>query len=130
MGCVDRDGYGLLGMINGKNARAHRYAFELKVRKIPTGMQVLHKCDNPTCCNPKHLMLGTSMDNMRDMVIKRRSTIGERHPNARLRLKDIRKIFSMKASGKFLQRQIAHKMGICNQHVSDILNGKSWGRAL
>jgi hypothetical protein len=51
---------------------AHRMAWELKHGPVPDGMVVMHTCDNPPCCNPEHLMLGTPGDNNRDRVKKGR----------------------------------------------------------
>ena len=65
-------GYGRITQ-NGKRARAHRVAFELFVGPIPSGMHVLHRCDNPPCVNPSHLFIGTHLDNMRDMEAKGRA---------------------------------------------------------
>ena len=68
-------GYGLY-RVNGTRKMAHRYAWELVNGPIPAGMCVLHSCDNPPCCNPDHLFLGTHAENMADMVRKGRSTRG------------------------------------------------------
>lgn len=50
----------------------HRVAWTLTYGKIPDGLQVLHRCDNPPCCNPAHLWLGTRQDNMIDRDNKKR----------------------------------------------------------
>jgi hypothetical protein len=52
--------------IEDKLFQAHRVAWKLVNGSIPKGMQILHKCDNPSCCNPDHLYCGTHTDNMRD----------------------------------------------------------------
>lgn len=49
-----------------KIVRAHRVAYELYRGPVADGMHVLHSCDNPVCCNPRHLRVGTHGDNMRD----------------------------------------------------------------
>jgi len=65
-------GYGQIS-VNGQMLLTHRLAWELTNGPIPTGMQVLHHCDNPPCCNArKCLFLGTDADNMADMLAKGR----------------------------------------------------------
>jgi hypothetical protein len=51
---------------------APRLAWEIANGPIPEGMQVLHRCDEPRCCEPDHLFLGTAADNMADMRRKGR----------------------------------------------------------
>jgi hypothetical protein len=63
-----RAGYGLF-RIAGKRCRAHRVTYELMIGEpIPQGLHVLHSCDNPPCCNPLHLRLGTDADNRADTI--------------------------------------------------------------
>lgn len=64
-------GYGHLGY-EGKMLKAHRVSWELENGPIPSRMLVCHRCDNPSCVNPAHLFLGTSMDNNHDMISKDR----------------------------------------------------------
>ena len=69
-----RFGYGefKVGGRSGRSVKAHRVAWELTHGPISDGLFVLHRCDNPPCCNPGHLFLGTHADNMRDMAQKGR----------------------------------------------------------
>ena len=57
----------------------HRAAYELAYGAIPDGLLVMHSCDNPPCCNPEHLFLGTNQDNSDDKVAKGRQPKGETH---------------------------------------------------
>lgn len=40
--------------------------------EIPAEMKIMHTCDNPSCFNPSHLVMGTQKDNMRDCSDKGR----------------------------------------------------------
>ena len=62
-----RSGYGRF-KVQGIRYEAHRIAYFLHNKKDPKELLVCHSCDNPACCNPKHLWLGTSKDNIQDSV--------------------------------------------------------------
>ena len=69
---TDDKGYGRI-WVDGRMAPTHRVAWTLANGPIPTGLCVLHHCDNPPCCNAeKCLFLGTQADNMADMAAKGR----------------------------------------------------------
>lgn len=69
----NRKGYGVLRV--GESARlAHRLVYEQEYgKKIPLGLNALHRCDNPGCVRPDHLFLGTLADNNADMLAKGRN---------------------------------------------------------
>lgn len=68
-----RQGYGFFKLKGGLNRLAHRIAFSLEHGiELNPKQKILHSCDNPPCCNPKHLSLGTQKDNVQDMVNKGR----------------------------------------------------------
>jgi hypothetical protein len=80
-GSTDDNGYGQL-TVNGEHKRAHRYYYEQKYGCIPDGLCGCHECDNPLCCNPDHIFLGTKADNMADMYAKGRDCHTKRHLQA------------------------------------------------
>lgn len=67
--------------IDGKHLLVHRVVWKLVNGPVPEGLDVLHTCDNPPCCNPKHLFVGTAKDNVRDMISKGRQNWSNLKPS-------------------------------------------------
>lgn len=120
---------------------AHRWAYEFARGPIPDGLHVLHRCDNPPCCNPDHLFLGTHLDNVADMVAKGRGAKGdthgsrlhpesvprgERHGCARLTAAQVAEIRATPLR-RGEQRQFARRFGVSEATISMVVNGKVWG---
>ncbi len=109
--------------------RAHRIAYFLAFGKDPGDKFVMHKCDNPKCCRPDHLSLGTHAENMADMHNKGRHrtgpTVGSQNGNAHLSESDVARIVELFAEGRN-NKQIAALVGIGHSLVSRIRTGRSW----
>lgn len=122
-GATDKNGYGKI-TVKYKVLRAHRVAYEEHIGAIPDGLVVCHRCDNPACINPRHLILGTHADNIadRDAKLRHVPAPGESNGMAKLTDDDIRAIKTATGS----QREIAAAFGICQQNVSQIKRGIRW----
>lgn len=61
---------------NGRKTtyKAHRIAYKLHYGIDPADLFVCHTCDNPGCCNPAHLWLGTNKENIHDSIAKKRNS--------------------------------------------------------
>jgi hypothetical protein len=123
-GCSDRGyGYFHLGASGGyKIVRVHRFSYEMEYGPIPTGIKILHKCDNPRCCNPQHTKGGSLQENTRDMISKGRH--GEyRH----LSLEVAREIRKLYATGEYSQRELSEKFNLSTHTiVGRIVRNETW----
>lgn len=118
-------GYGRIN-IDGRIHHANRVAYELTYGAIPPGIFVCHRCDNPGCCNPSHLWLGTALDNTRDMDRKgRRVTVsmtGEAHPSAKLTAVEVSAIRRSAENDRVLARRYC----VTHQQIRNIKTGRQW----
>lgn len=129
-GAIGTWGYGTF-WLNGKNFNSSRAAYLLLVGPITDGSVVCHKCDNPPCCNPRHLWLGTQGDNVRDCSGKGRSRglfSANCHPRHLAKLTpekvlDARRRFQ---SGE-TQIAIGRALGVHSSVISRAVRGCTWG---
>jgi len=86
-GKADGAAYGGFYVSKTRRIRAHRAAWIIaNSAAIPDGVLVCHRCDNPPCCNPAHLFLGTIQDNNADRVAKGRTVaVSRRSPASKYR---------------------------------------------
>lgn len=115
--------------INGKYFRVHRVIWEIYFGPIPDELHVLHSCDNPPCCNPYHLFLGTQEDNVKDMHTKGRGykippQFGENNPSAKLTVRDVEKIRHMALTLTY--GKIASVLKLPRTTVRKIITRKTW----
>lgn len=128
----DKDGYGAMKLRSeglALMARAHRISYVLHHGEIPDGLIVRHRCDNPSCVNPSHLLLGTTAENMADKVRRGRlpNQRGERNPANKLNDEAVRQIIAvLSRPDPPTQKEIANQFGISQMTVSLIRQGKVW----
>lgn len=126
-GAKTNRGYGVYAPMPGVLLRSHRVAYGLHHGGVDDEMFVCHKCDNPSCCNPSHLFLGTPKENSDDMIQKGRKAVllGEDNPMSKLSRGSVRQMFQDPRTNK----EIASEYGISPSLVSMIRRRKLWSEA-
>ena len=137
-GARTSSGYGNLGW-SGQHVQAHRVAYFLTHGGISlqTGFRlegrakrykrfVLHTCDNRSCCNPKHLFLGSMRANQLDAYKKgRKVQPRSEHANAKLSPKQIRDIRRRYDAGA-LQISLAKEYAVSQRVISLVVRRETY----
>lgn len=134
-GTLKDDGYGRV-QIDDWNYYAHRVIFNLAnpgliELKAPKNSDesgfLMHSCDNPSCCNPKHLKVCTHAENMADKVAKGRTPdfSGDKGPRAKLTMTQAREARELKKNG-MSTRDLAKKFNISLPSMKTLLRGDSY----
>jgi hypothetical protein len=125
-------GYGQIGR-GGRGSRiilTHRLSWIFHFGPIPEGLKVLHKCDNPPCCNPDHLFLGTDKDNVRDKINKGRlkwgTTLGGANNKAKLTPEIVREIRRLHCPVSAPSRALAKRFAVSQHCIIQIINRRTW----
>ncbi len=122
---AQQTGYGQISGINPKTGKrtmrqAHVVAWELENgRKVPKTKHVLHAqgCSK-TCCNGKHLRLGSPIENMADA--KQENRLGRRLKNA-----DVLEIVALFHRDDASMGALAHRFKVSRQTIRNIVFGKT-----
>lgn len=125
-GKLHKSGY--TSMMYGKTqTNGHRISYMIHKGSIPEGLLVLHKCDNRSCTNPKHLFLGTHKDNVIDMYNKGRANSQKKNCKCFTKLTDtqVKEIKEKLKLGVTVAR-IARDCGISNGAIYAIKKGVTW----
>lgn len=117
-------GYGAF-WLEGKTCVAHRLAYVLTHGPVPCGLVVRHRCDNPPCVNPGHLLVGTHGDNAQDRKLRNRAPVGSAHHMTPLSATDVRAIRTDHVMGA-VPADLAARYGISSTAIIAILKGRSW----
>lgn len=129
-GSTAKSGYGNFKVASYVSIRASRFAYAVTHKRDPGAMFTCHTCDNPPCCNPKHLWLGDTKANSHDMVKKGRNNTGPQdghnNGNAKLSAEEVAKIKECILAG-MNNKVIAEIFEITHSLVSLIRRGKLWG---
>lgn len=108
------------------NTYVHIVSWEIaNGRKVPAGMFVCHRCDNPPCVNPRHLFLGTRQENVDDMVSKRRHQFGQQAVWSKLTDDIVLRIRELRAAG-VRERIVAEQFGVSRSMVGLIHRRQRW----
>jgi hypothetical protein len=115
---------------------AAKIALELtQGKKLKPGNIPRHTCDNPPCCNPKHLHEGTYKQNTHDIVKKgkhisgfslKKNGPGDKNSCAKVSNKQVAKLRRMYSTGKYSQRELGLKFGVSQSAVSFIILRKHY----
>lgn len=128
-------GYGWVSTPLGNRAASRVAAYLAGLLKdLSSPLQVLHRCDNPPCCNPAHLFIGTNQDNVNDRVAKNRSgsksLYGQANGASKLTDVQIKQIRGMYKFAQYSQSQLAKIFNVHQPHISRLVNGLRGGGVL
>lgn len=119
----ERFGYGRLN-VGGRILKAHRLAYVEAYGEIPTGLHVRHKCDNPPCCNPAHLCVGTNANNRADAVERGRSKRGDRGHGHKLTLDDA--LYIRANPDGLTDPELDVRFGLSRGYAGRLRRGRTW----
>ena len=123
-----KGGYGVQ-RFKGKTMLAHRVAWIKANGEIPEGLCVLHRCDNPPCCNPAHLFLGTLTDNVMDCKSKgriSRATRNQGSAHGKSVVTEQTAVILKMVRGLVPLKKLAASLGMSKQGIWDIQVGRNW----
>ena len=110
--------------IEGVQMYLNRYSYSKYKGAIPDGFLIRHTCDNPSCINPEHLILGTHKDNMLDKKERNRCNSPKGIKQSASKLSEIQVVSIRKEEGSY--RELAKKYNVSFRTIGDIKKRILW----
>jgi 6-pyruvoyltetrahydropterin/6-carboxytetrahydropterin synthase len=127
-GSRDKDNYGYCAYTYAGTNKAHRLVMWLAGYDI-TDVEVLHSCDNPPCCNRRHLRIGTHSENEKDKDDRNRRPKGENASRAVLtdaEVAEIWAIYQARQQENGIVSELASFYNVSPSVLSHIVRGRTW----
>jgi hypothetical protein len=126
-GTKSHNGYGHLN-IRYSCVRAHRMSYFIENNIDPLDKAVLHTCDNRKCVNPKHLKIGSALDNIRDCINKGRfrTLRGSEMWNSKLNESQVLEIRNIYSKRELTINELVRKYSVSYTLIWRILKGQVW----
>lgn len=132
-GDKNKKGYGVFTINNGQNwLPAPKISFMIAhnfgIAEIPNSIVIRHTCNNPTCVNPHHLLLGTHKDNAQDRLKAGGYDCvrGENNCKAKLTQDQVKDIRAKWDTGKYTKHKLANDYGVTTGEIWRIVLNKTW----
>lgn len=118
-------GYGIFTISRGRQISAHRFSWQLAHKKNAHGLVIRHRCNNPPCVNPRHLVDGSYRDNSLDTIRSGHTMRGSKAKNSKLTNSDVRFIRTSYRRGA-TQQHLATMFKVSKMNISLIVRRKNW----
>lgn len=131
-GCLlwtGRTGHGGYGLIKYKHKSYGTHRLSLWLAKGPPPKDkpfACHACETALCIEPNHLYWGTPKENIEDAVFSGRIAHGVRQGNAKLTDERVQRIRDLYATGRWNERRLATRFGVCFQNIIHIIKFRTW----
>lgn len=122
-------GYGSLCVREGDTVTtysAHRLSYLIHTGADLGNLHVLHSCDNPECCNIKHLRLGTNAENNKEMNEKGRAVYAVGEASGKTTITEVQAQFILASRNNMLSTSLAKQFNITRHTVQNIWAGRTW----
>lgn len=116
-GAQNGRGYGVASVGAGETMLAHRAVAHFRGDTLTKDTVVMHRCDNPLCVRPDHLITSDQTNNMLDMNQKGRNSRAKLTPEI---VRDIR-------TRRISRKEFAQQYSISEYTVGDVQRGTTWG---
>lgn len=111
----------------GKRWRVAHVVLDLTAQSLPVWPMTVarHLCGNQLCVNPRHLKVGTQLENIADKRTHGTEPLGEQRSNAKLSLEAVREIRST-PHRRGSDTAFARRFGVSSSAIHQARVGKSW----